>query len=73
MIKLTFVLILITSLVIDQIHAYKSLYSGYDSNDDDLDEYALDIAVKLKKEFSDDLVSSLFATSYGLERIARVN
>jgi hypothetical protein len=39
----------------------------------DEDEYARDIGIKLKKEFADDLVSDLFATSYGLEKVARVD
>ena len=39
---------------------------------DEPDEYALDIGIKLKREYADDLVSDLFATSYGLEKVARV-
>ena len=54
-------------------HANK--YAGYDETQDatDLDEtYALDLAIKLKQDYADDLVSDLFATTYGLEKIARV-
>lgn len=43
-----------------------------DKSDHTWPEYSLDVGVKLKKDFSDDLVSDLFATSYGLEKIARV-
>ena len=45
--------------------------NDYTDLDDD-DNYALDLAIKLKQEYADDLVSDLFATSYGLEKIARV-
>ena len=40
---------------------------------DDDDDFVHDLAVKLKKAFADDLVSDLFATSYGLEKVARVH
>lgn len=36
------------------------------------DDVTLDIAVKLKREYSDDVVSDLFATSYDLIKVARV-
>jgi hypothetical protein len=49
------------------------MYNNYlNSKEDDHPEYSLDIAVRLKKQFADDLVSDLFATSYGLEKVARV-
>lgn len=51
---------------------YKKVYSGLDDSDD-LDEFVHDLAIKLKKEYADDLVSDLFATSYGLEKVARVS
>lgn len=35
-------------------------------------DVASDIAIRLKKEYSDDLVSDLFATSYALIKVARV-
>ena len=35
-------------------------------------DIASDIAIRLKKEYSDDLVSDLFATSYDLIKVARV-
>lgn len=41
--------------------------------DDESDEHFVhDLAVKLKRDFADDLVSDLFATSYGLQKVARV-
>ena len=56
---------------------HNSEYSGYDDSENEYTElddnnYALDLAIKLKQEFGDDLVSDLFATSYGLEKVARV-
>ena len=45
-------------------------FSGYESSKNDQVTY--DIAIKLKREFSDDLVSDLFATSYDLIKVARV-
>lgn len=63
------IIVLINVAVGVKIGNFKE-FSGVD--DDELDDYALDLAVKLKKEFSDDPVSDLFATSYGLEKIARV-
>lgn len=48
-------------------------FSGIDeAAQADDDEFVHDLAVKLKKDFADDLVSDLFATSYGLEKVARV-
>jgi hypothetical protein len=37
------------------------------------DELTSDIAVKLKPEFADDLVSELFATTHDLTKVARVS
>ena len=37
------------------------------------DEYTSDIAIKLKREYADDLVSDLFASSYDLTKVARVS
>jgi subtilisin family serine protease len=56
---------------------YNNKYAGYDDPENDyidLDDnnYALDLAIKLKEAYADDLVSDLFATSYGLEKVARV-
>lgn len=42
------------------------------NDDEDDNEYVHDLAIKLKREFADDVVSDLFATSYGLEKVARV-
>lgn len=52
--------------------AENSLYNGNNIVDQDLEEFTLDLAIKLKKEFSDDPVSDLFAASYDLQKIARV-
>ena len=45
--------------------------NGQNENED-YDRFVHDLAVKLKPEFADDLVSDLFATSYGLQKVARV-
>ncbi len=37
------------------------------------EEYTSDIAIKLKREYADDLVSDLFASSYDLTKVARVS
>lgn len=42
------------------------------NENEDYDRFVHDLAVKLKPEFADDLVSDLFATSYGLQKVARV-
>ncbi len=38
----------------------------------DIDELTLDVAVKLKSDFTDDIVSDLFATSHDLTKLAKV-
>lgn len=54
-------------------------FLGYDSDDNQNrhhehdDQFTTDIAIKLKREYSDDLVSDLFAASYDLVKVARVN
>lgn len=40
---------------------------------DDHEQVTSDIAIKLKREYSDDLVSDLFAASYDLVKVARVS
>lgn len=49
-------------------------FSGSVGTDEEIEQDRLvhDLAIKLKKEFADDLVSDLFATNYGLEKVARV-
>ncbi len=42
-------------------------------NHDHEHDVTSDIAIKLKREYSDDLVSDLFAASYDLVKVARVN
>ena len=68
--------IIILLFILGQSLSQANKYAGYDdpsSNElDSDDDYALDLAIKLKREYADDLVSDLFATSYGLEKIARV-
>lgn len=75
---------LIQLALLSQISKSSRLYDGVDAelneylnnNQDESDkheeDYTYDIAIKLKEDFSDDLVSDLFATSYGLEKIAKV-
>lgn len=75
MIKL-FKLVFICIISLTAFKSNANRYSGYDTddlNDDDDVDYALDLAIKLKRDYSDDLVSELFATSHGLEKIARVS
>ncbi len=38
----------------------------------DINDLTLDVAVKLKKEFSDEIVSDLFATSHDLTKLAKL-
>jgi hypothetical protein len=42
------------------------------SSDDDEDDYTLDLAIKLKPEYADEVVSDLFATAHNLRKIAKV-
>ena len=48
------------------------IFDRYFDRHDEPIEYSLDIGIKLKRDFSDDLVSDLFAASHGLEKISRV-
>ncbi len=41
-------------------------------NSENLENYSLDVAIKLKREYADELVSDLFATSHGIEKVSRV-
>ncbi|RNA36544.1 hypothetical protein BpHYR1_041378 [Brachionus plicatilis] len=50
-----------------------SMFDGISSIDQDFEDIALDLAIKLKKEYSDDPVSDLFAASYDLQKIARIS
>ena len=66
--------LVLTSLIFNFAFAikYNNKYAGYDDPENDytdLDDnnYALDLAIKLKEAYADDLVSDLFATSYGLD------
>ena len=53
---------------------YTRSYKHNDNdNNDYLDNYSMDVAIKLKREFADELVSDLFATSHGIEKVARVS
>jgi hypothetical protein len=53
-----------------ELNAY--LNNNQDESENHEEDYTYDIAIKLKEDFSDDLVSDLFAASYGLEKIAKV-
>jgi hypothetical protein len=50
---------------------YTKSYKNYDN--DNIENYSMDVAIKLKREFADELVSDLFATSHGIEKVARVS
>jgi hypothetical protein len=53
---------------------YTRTYKNHDNDkNDNLDNYSMDVAIKLKREFADELVSDLFATSHGIEKVARVS
>jgi hypothetical protein len=52
---------------------YTRSYKHNDDNNDYLENYSMDVAIKLKREFADELVSDLFATSHGIEKVARVS
>ena len=70
---ITILLISLKNVIKCEVHQN---YLGYEpldrSNSDSDDEVALDVAIKLKPEYSDDLVSDLFAASHDLQKIARV-
>lgn len=60
----------------------RDFHSAEADDTDDIDEYEAsneddvllnDFVIKLKREFSDDLVSDLFATTHSLEKVARIN
>jgi hypothetical protein len=82
--KRIILIFLIQVALLSHISKSTRLYDGVDaelneylnSNQEELDnheeDYTYDVAIKLKEDFSDDLVSDLFATSYGLEKIAKV-
>ncbi len=76
--KLFLILNLVLTLAsVTECLKYDKLFDGVDYtrdlNNDDSDSYALDVAIKLKREYADELVSDLFATSHGIEKVARVS
>lgn len=55
-----------------QHHRQSSINDEIEEENDEDISYSHDIAVKLKRGFGDDLVSDLFAASYDIEKVSRV-
>lgn len=64
-------IIFICLLITHTLNGWNEYYDDY--NDDELNEEIIDLVIKLKNEYSDDIITDLFATTHSLEKVARID